>query len=293
MPTYLPQATPADCQPDQSDPTWWTKPKRKYCTKCKAIKPPRAHHCSVAGRCVVKMDHYCPWVNNTVGQNNHKFFLQFLVYVFIGTAYAALASLAYGLAVWQGWTPWPKWSVLDIGLVVAQVVLDAFFAIFVCAMMSDQFEAVCTDTTGIEAMKRWEERDWTLMQGLTNVMGGPLGLHWFIPTLPQGKALYQWSATDDLDAYDIRDPSIKNFFRQLDFEARLQELNAAKGEEGQADAPSKPSLPNLQELIGQDLKRVYDEQGRAMLVPGDVAQRLQARKAARAEEDMDMSSVGI
>ncbi|OLQ09730.1 Palmitoyltransferase ZDHHC15 [Symbiodinium microadriaticum] len=30
--------------------------------------------------CVLRMDHYCPWLNNTVGYANHKFFLQFLVY---------------------------------------------------------------------------------------------------------------------------------------------------------------------------------------------------------------------
>ena len=39
----------------------------KYCKACKAIKPPRAHHCSVTGRCVFEMDHYCPWMNNCVG----------------------------------------------------------------------------------------------------------------------------------------------------------------------------------------------------------------------------------
>ena len=33
----------------------------RFCDKCKAIKPDRAHHCSVCGRCVLKMDHHCPW----------------------------------------------------------------------------------------------------------------------------------------------------------------------------------------------------------------------------------------
>ncbi|RYG47132.1 hypothetical protein EON67_08870 [archaeon] len=37
-------------------------PRRRYCDKCKVIKPPRAHHCSTCGRCIQKMDHHCPWV---------------------------------------------------------------------------------------------------------------------------------------------------------------------------------------------------------------------------------------
>lgn len=61
----------------------------RFCQKCKQLKPPRAHHCSVCDRCVLKMDHHCPWVGGCVGFNNHKFFLQFLVYTSTGCLYAA------------------------------------------------------------------------------------------------------------------------------------------------------------------------------------------------------------
>jgi len=52
----------------------------RWCRKSEAYKPDRSHYCSATERCVLRMDHYCPWLNNTVGYANHKFFLQFLVY---------------------------------------------------------------------------------------------------------------------------------------------------------------------------------------------------------------------
>lgn len=34
----------------------------RFCRKCRILKPDRAHHCSNCGRCVLKMDHHCPWL---------------------------------------------------------------------------------------------------------------------------------------------------------------------------------------------------------------------------------------
>ncbi len=46
----------------------------RHCKWCAKFKPDRAHHCRVLGRCVLKMDHHCPWIYNTVGHHNHKYY---------------------------------------------------------------------------------------------------------------------------------------------------------------------------------------------------------------------------
>lgn len=68
----------------------------RRCHKCNDnYKPTRAHHDSVTGRCIVKMDHYCPWVCNAIGALNHKFFLLFLLYTFI-TSIVSIILIAMG-----------------------------------------------------------------------------------------------------------------------------------------------------------------------------------------------------
>lgn len=73
----------------------------RYCHICKAIKPDRCHHCSVCDRCILKMDHHCPWVNNCVGYGNYKFFVLFLMYALIFCLYVAITTVPYFVQFWQ------------------------------------------------------------------------------------------------------------------------------------------------------------------------------------------------
>mmetsp|Transcript_47947 Transcript_47947/g.113984 ORF Transcript_47947/g.113984 Transcript_47947/m.113984 type:complete len:585 (+) Transcript_47947:86-1840(+) len=52
----------------------------RWCRKSDTYKPDRAHYCSALQRCVLRMDHYCPWIGNAVGFANHKYFLLLLLY---------------------------------------------------------------------------------------------------------------------------------------------------------------------------------------------------------------------
>ncbi|KAL3753776.1 hypothetical protein ACJRO7_001075 [Eucalyptus globulus] len=65
----------------------------RYCQKCSLYKPPRAHHCRVCKRCVLRMDHHCIWINNCVGHANYKVFFVFVVYAVTACIYSLVLLL--------------------------------------------------------------------------------------------------------------------------------------------------------------------------------------------------------
>jgi palmitoyltransferase len=68
----------------------------KFCRTCLLRRPLRSKHCSACDRCVARFDHHCPWVGNCVGLKNHKYFLGYLFFMSIMTAF-----MVYGCyAVW-------------------------------------------------------------------------------------------------------------------------------------------------------------------------------------------------
>ncbi|XP_045516787.1 palmitoyltransferase ZDHHC2-like isoform X7 [Pieris brassicae] len=73
----------------------------RYCNRCVLVKPDRAHHCSICARCVLKMDHHCPWVNNCVCFHNYKFFMLFLGYALLYCIFIMSTCLPYFIRFWK------------------------------------------------------------------------------------------------------------------------------------------------------------------------------------------------
>ncbi|XP_034019949.1 zf-DHHC domain-containing protein isoform X2 [Thalassophryne amazonica] len=129
------------------------------CSRCETYRPPRAHHCRVCQRCIRRMDHHCPWINNCVGELNQKYFIQFLFY----TGMASLYSLVLVVSAWV----WrirnekdgnaEKEEMPSKHLIVAHYIIllveSILFGIFVMVIFYDQLVSIVTDETPIEQMR--------------------------------------------------------------------------------------------------------------------------------------------
>eukprot|EP00580_Thalassiosira_gravida_P005869 CAMPEP_0201654492 /NCGR_PEP_ID=MMETSP0493-20130528/45524_1 /ASSEMBLY_ACC=CAM_ASM_000838 /TAXON_ID=420259 /ORGANISM="Thalassiosira gravida, Strain GMp14c1" /LENGTH=471 /DNA_ID=CAMNT_0048131053 /DNA_START=1389 /DNA_END=2804 /DNA_ORIENTATION=- len=131
---------------------------RRMCRRCQAFKPPRAHHCSICKRCIVKMDHHCPWVNNCVGIGNHKYFLLFIFYTCLSCLYSFLFVIyrfvhCIGHVHSHHHGPRCVDHPTDLLPLVGLAVEALLFGLFTMCMMCDQWDVVTTNLTHIDRLK--------------------------------------------------------------------------------------------------------------------------------------------
>ncbi|KAI1811948.1 DNA/RNA polymerase [Poronia punctata] len=126
----------------------------RWCTECCNWKPDRAHHSSEIGRCVYRMDHYCPWVGGMIGETSFKFFVQFTTYASLYCA-LVLGSTAYTLRrqISHGSSPDPY--------LIAAIAISAFFGLFAFLMTVTSMRYVFLNMTNVEILG-FETKSWQL-----------------------------------------------------------------------------------------------------------------------------------
>ncbi|KAH0150622.1 zf-DHHC-domain-containing protein, partial [Aureobasidium melanogenum] len=164
--------------------------RQRWCRKCQAYKPPRAHHCKTCERCIPKMDHHCPWTANCVSHTTFPHFVRFLFYAVAGMSHLGclLWSRMYHL-----WTQrdLPSYLGPSPGLLFGLFFITALnsvvvFALFILLVRT--LWCLGANTTTIEG---WEiERHETLLRRaryLGGVLEGPNGTK-----IPITRQEYPW-----------------------------------------------------------------------------------------------------
>ncbi|CAK7223786.1 Palmitoyltransferase pfa5 [Sporothrix bragantina] len=115
-----------------------------WCTPCGTWKPDRAHHCSEISRCVLKMDHYCPWVGGIVSETTFKYFIQFTFYATI------LCGLTIGTSASAIWQRKHRQLGSDPRIIVA-LALSSILGLFSFAMFATCLNFVLQNITTVES----------------------------------------------------------------------------------------------------------------------------------------------
>lgn len=71
------------------------RPDVELCHTCHIARPLRSKHCRVTRKCVLLFDHYCPFVLNTIGLYNYKYFYWFLVFMSLGVVSFIITLVMY------------------------------------------------------------------------------------------------------------------------------------------------------------------------------------------------------
>ena len=125
----------------------------RFCKKCEAKKPDRAHHCSTCNSCRLKMDHHCPWLATCVGLRNYKPFILFCAYTTV-FCYACFLITAAFL-----WSELGTVEFVNSGgfmgvNVVLLAVLSGIISVVLTAFTAWHFSlAICNQTT-IECLEK-------------------------------------------------------------------------------------------------------------------------------------------
>ena len=79
------------------------------CHTCHIVRPLRSKHCTVQKRCVSCFDHFCPYVSNTMGSRNYKYFILFMAFGLVGVSMTAFACAQYLMFVGRN-----KWIIFQL-----------------------------------------------------------------------------------------------------------------------------------------------------------------------------------
>jgi hypothetical protein len=154
----------------------------RKCRSTGKFKPPRAHYDPITRRLVLNMDHFCPWVANTVGFHNRKFFILFTGYASLTAAWAGLTLFAFAFRYTHvGATNAEGMR----ALAVMAVALDVTFAVcLVCFAVGHLFMA-CRNTTSLEGRHEARAFDLGWRRNLEQVFGKDRRL-WALPVYGAG-----------------------------------------------------------------------------------------------------------
>ncbi|AFZ79849.1 zinc finger protein DHHC domain containing protein [Theileria equi strain WA] len=230
-----------------------TEPSKfEYCNKCSSLRPLGSHHCKRCKRCILRMDHHCPWISNCVGMLNQKFFILFLVYIFL-LAITDITMVIFHLRTFILDDNWcyniGKEYLVGKGAVIIIMIAifsSLLFGVFTLIMCIDQVVAIRSNRTPIDKFKKIQFNRLGFAKTLVQVFGSPFSILWLVPVRMSNTQTNGELSTEDFLAL-VKTMALKNGPKTeaVDHPGGMQEHT--QGPEGMVSTPSAELVP-LKEL---------------------------------------------
>lgn len=149
----------------------------------------------VCNRCILKMDHHCPWINNCVGMRNMKYFLLFVFYNSILSFVVFSFTLAY--CIYGSASRSTVQYLLEMVNIFICLWFSTIIGISEFLLLYDLFVTTTTGKTSrsddkgllseIDRKKNQTKNGYTSYRHLQEVFGGNghFSLSWLLPVAPR------------------------------------------------------------------------------------------------------------
>ncbi|XP_076007170.1 palmitoyltransferase ZDHHC12-A [Genypterus blacodes] len=124
-------------------------PRLRRCGYCLLQQPMRAKHCHTCKQCVRRYDHHCPWIENCVGERNHRWFIVYLLVQLLALLWALLIALS-GILPSVTWSLWFRVN----GFLLAALAVVGVFSVVVVVLLCCHLYLVSVNCTTWEFMSR-------------------------------------------------------------------------------------------------------------------------------------------
>ncbi|XP_008334122.1 palmitoyltransferase ZDHHC12-A isoform X2 [Cynoglossus semilaevis] len=107
-------------------------PQLRRCGYCFLQQPMRAKHCQTCNHCVRRFDHHCPWIENCVGERNHRWFIVYLLVQLLTLLWALHFALS-GISPSNSWESWFRVNIFLLATLVLVGVFSVVTAVLLCS----------------------------------------------------------------------------------------------------------------------------------------------------------------
>eukprot|EP01134_Creolimax_fragrantissima_P000087 CFRG0087T1 len=219
------------------------------CTKCQVMKPYQSHHCSTCGRCIEKMDHHCPWMNNCIGRRNMKHFLLFLLYIFL-TSVMSITLIVFRFFDCKKVEFVGECShSSDIGYLGGVAFEGLLFGLFSIGMLIDSMSSLSSNTSTIDRMRNSYGVKRSCADSLADVCGESMGCTWLWPC----KRSYSTSLTHAFTmAPKNQSPAVLSHTIDMENEDTRRSKPSAEGRYSDFDVYNSLDSDSQQLLSGEE-----------------------------------------